>query len=117
MAAKDLLPLKHSGEKRFWEHPKINIAYALFTIELNHHQSLIHINKHNISHHQTFIISSSIVGIIKSDENNVFNRPGVAGAVLQIPPSLIDSVSNSSFPSKYSKHHNSQTVRARDLKF
>ena len=39
-----------------------------------------------------------------------------AGAVLQTPPSLIDSVSQSAFSSKYSKHHNSQTVKARDLK-
>ena len=31
MAAKDLPPLKHSGEKRLWAHTKINIAYALFT--------------------------------------------------------------------------------------
>ena len=46
----------------------------------------------------------------------MFNRPGVAGAVIKTPPSLIDSVSQSSFSSKYSKHQNSQTVKARDRK-
>ena len=42
IAAKDLLPLQYSGEKRLCVHIKINIAYALFTIEYNQHQSLIH---------------------------------------------------------------------------
>ena len=47
----------------------------------------------------------------------MFNRPGVGGAVLQTPLSWIDSVNHWSFSSKYSKHHKSQTVRARDLQF
>ena len=45
------------------------------------------------------------------------NRPSVAGAVLQKPPSLIKSVGRWSFSSRSSKHHNSQMVRARELKF
>ena len=47
----------------------------------------------------------------------VFNRPGVAGAVLQTPPSLINRFIDSSFVEISSNHHNFQTVRARDLKF
>ena len=50
----------------------------------------------------------------------LINRTGVAGAVLQSPPSLIhwfnDSLSQRSFSSKSSEHHKSQTIRARDLK-
>ena len=45
------------------------------------------------------------------------NRPGVVGAVLQTPPSLIDWFTDSSFVKISLKHHNSQTVRARDLIF
>ena len=51
------------------------------------------------------------------DNENIFNRPGVARAVLQTPLWLIISVSESAFSSKSSKYHKSQTVRARDLKF
>ena len=51
MAVKDLLQLKHSGEKRLWAHTKINIAYALFAIESKHHQPLKHFDKRNISYH------------------------------------------------------------------
>ena len=43
----------------------------------------------------------------------VFNRPGVAGAVLQTPSSFIEW----SFSSKSSKQFLSQTVRARELTF
>ena len=43
----------------------------------------------------------------------MFNSPGVAGAVLKTPSSFIQW----SFSSKSSKHDNSQTVRARKLKF
>ena len=39
---------------------------------------------------------------------DIFNRSGVAGAVLQTPLLLINSVSQSSFPSKSSKHLHSQ---------
>ena len=46
-----------------------------------------------------------------------FNRPGVAGAVLQTLPLPIKSVGQSSFSSKSSKHHNSKTVKPRELKF
>ena len=46
----------------------------------------------------------------------IFNRPGVAGAVLETPPSLIDRVSKQSFSSKSSKHHKFQTITARHLK-
>ena len=47
----------------------------------------------------------------------IFNRPGVAGAVLQTPSSLIDSVSESAFSSQSSRYHKSQSRRARELKF
>ena len=43
----------------------------------------------------------------------IFNRPGVAGAVLQTPLSLIWS----SFSSRSSNHFPAQTKRARELKF
>ena len=50
--------------------------------------------------------------------NHVFNRPCVAGAVLQTPSSLhrfihsfIHSLSQSSFSSKSSKYQKSQTIR------
>ena len=52
-----------------------------------------------------------------STKHVMFNRPGVAGAVLQTPASLIKSVAQSSFSSKSSKHHNSQTVWPRELTF
>ena len=39
----------------------------------------------------------------------VFNRPGVAGAVLQTALSLINSLIESSFPPQFSRHHKSQT--------
>ena len=48
---------------------------------------------------------------------NIINRPGVAGAVLKTPLSLIDWFLNPPFSSKYSKYHTSQTIRARDLQF
>ena len=44
----------------------------------------------------------------------LFNRPGVAGAVLQSSLSLIHWLSESSFSSKSSKFHKSQTRRARE---
>ena len=51
----------------------------------------------------------------------IINRPGVAGAVLQTPPLLINSVSQSvsqsSFVEISSAQLHSQTVRARDFKF
>ena len=46
----------------------------------------------------------------------IVNRPGVAGVVLQTPPSRINSLTQQYFSSQSSKHNNSQTVRARDLK-
>ena len=50
-------------------------------------------------------------------KTNIFNRPGVAGAVLQTSSSLIKSVTKAAFSSESSQHHKSQTVRARKLKF
>ena len=47
----------------------------------------------------------------------VINRPGVAGPVLQSPPTFTDLLSQSSFSSKFLKHHKSQTSLASDLKF
>ena len=47
----------------------------------------------------------------------VINRPGVAGPVLQSPPTFTDLLSQSSFSSKFSKHHKSQISLASDLKF
>ena len=49
--------------------------------------------------------------------SNLFNRPGVAGAVLQTPPLLINSLIMSSFCSESSRHCLSQTVKARELNF
>ena len=50
--------------------------------------------------------------------HRVSNRPSVAGAVLQTPLWFIYSVTHwVPFSSQSSKHHNSQIVRARDLKF
>ena len=46
----------------------------------------------------------------------VFNRPGVARAVLQSPPLLIHSLSHPSFQIS-SKHCQSETGRGRELKF
>ena len=46
----------------------------------------------------------------------VFKIPGVAEAVIQKPSSLISSLSWASFSSQSSKHHYTQTVRARELK-
>ena len=45
------------------------------------------------------------------------NRPVIAGAVLQTPLSLINSVSLSAFYSQYSRYHKSQTIIDRELKF
>ena len=47
----------------------------------------------------------------------VFNRAGVAGTVLQTPPSPIKWVGQQSFSSRSSKHHNYQSVKARQLTF
>ena len=54
---------------------------------------------------------------LKWNSSGMFNGPGVAGAVLQTAFSLIHLLSESSFSSRPSKNHNSQTVRARELKF
>ena len=55
----------------------------------------------------------------KSTMIDVFNRPGVAGAILQPPLWLIHSFieSLSYLSSKSSRHHKSQTVRAKNLTF
>ena len=45
------------------------------------------------------------------------NFPGVAGAVIQTSSLLINSLTESPFPFKSSKHHYIQTVRARELTF
>ena len=64
-----------------------------------------------------------IIGVIKQKVSHfihqhiVFNRPGVAGAVLQSPPSLIKTLIKSWFVEIYSKYCYSQTIRARELKF
>ena len=47
----------------------------------------------------------------------VVQRPGVAGAVLQTPALLTDSLNGSSFSTKSSEYLHYQTVRARELKF
>ena len=47
----------------------------------------------------------------------VFNRPNVAGAVLQTPSSLIDWLIWLAVYSKSSKRFESQTVETRELKF
>ena len=45
------------------------------------------------------------------------NRPGVAGALLQTPPSLINSVTHWCYSFRSSEHHKSQTAIARELTF
>ena len=50
------------------------------------------------------------------DMTVVINRPGVAGAVLQSPPSLTDYLSHPLVQIS-SEHCQSQTRRARELKF
>ena len=52
----------------------------------------------------------------KFKQVSVFNRPGVAGAVIQSPLSLIKWVSNPLVQISF-KHYHSQTWRARELKF
>ena len=52
-----------------------------------------------------------------STRNQLFNKPGVAGAVLQTPLSLINSFIESSFSSKSLEYHKLQTIRARELQF
>ena len=54
--------------------------------------------------------------IYKTCVSYIFNRPGVAGAVLQSPLLLIRWVGNSSYVKISSKHLHFQTVRARELK-
>ena len=46
----------------------------------------------------------------------IFNRPGVAGAVLQSPPSLMRHWLSDPLVQIYSKQCQSQTGRARELK-
>ena len=55
--------------------------------------------------------------LINYRNNNLQTRCGVAGAGLQTPSSLINSVSDSSYSSKSSKYHKSKTIRARELTF
>ena len=62
----------------------------------------------------TFI---SIWASIKCVFNSLFKRPGVAGAVLQSPPLLINSFGRWSFLSESSRHCRCQTVRAGELQF
>ena len=75
-------------------------------------------------HHSPFIVLYNEIWTLKCDSRFyhivkccqvvvMFNRPSVAGAVLQTPPSLIN---HSTFPSKPSKQHYTQTVRARERK-
>ena len=47
----------------------------------------------------------------------IITTPGEAGAVLQTPPSVSESVSESSFVEISSIHCISQTVRGRELNF
>ena len=63
--------------------------------------------------HCTLYISTQALGKICL---LLFNRPGVAGAVLQPPPSLIDLVTHPLVKISY-KHSQSQTGRAKELKF
>ena len=51
-----------------------------------------------------------------TEHEQVFTRPGEAGAVLQTPLLLIKRVRESSFVKISSKDRISQTIRARDLK-
>ena len=65
-----------------------------------------------------FSISSVVK--VSSFSYQIVNRPGVAGAVLQSPPSLINSLIHllsDPLVKISSKHTQSQTGRARELKF
>ena len=65
--------------------------------------------------HSLYVLSC-YCDISKISGTNIFNRPGVAGAVLQSHPSLIDWLSHPLVKIS-SKHFQSQTRRARELKF
>ena len=71
---------------------------------------------HNIYslHNET---SETIIIIIVVRNVIIFNRPAVAGAVLHRSMLLINWLIHSSLSSKSSKHYNSQTVWAKELKF
>ena len=56
------------------------------------------------------------LGVTRLHLTPFFNRPGVAGDVLQSPPLLIDSIFHPLVQIS-SKHCQSQTGRARELKF
>ena len=64
----------------------------------------------------TYLYNTNLFYIHSTIKNLVFNRPNVAGAVLHTPLSLINSLTDSSFSSKSSRHLHLLTVWARDLK-
>ena len=59
------------------------------------------------------LFPETILGEVPLLQTILFNRPGVVGAVLQTPLSLITSLAESPFSSKPSKYRHTQTVRAR----
>ena len=61
------------------------------------------------------IISINMPEMIRFGFLSVINRPGVAVAFLQTPPSISHLLIQSSFSSKSLEHHKSQTVQAREL--
>ena len=63
-----------------------------------------------------YILHSTVMLISCSSERPICVS-GVAGAVLQTPLSFIDSFFHSAFSSESSKGLQSQTIRARELKF
>ena len=90
---------------RFWTNNAMQQIYAIFTDRDN-----------LLLKFQLPICDGVVIGVLQrtSKEHHggvMFNRPGIAGAVLQSAP--IDR----SFSSKSSKHHKSKTIRSRDLKF
>ena len=63
-----------------------------------------------------FVHASVIYCNLYVAQPQIFNIPGVAAAVLQTALWLFDRFIESSFSSQSSKHHTSQTERARELK-
>ena len=110
-----------------WLHTKLTIFNKPIFIRplrvvLHHHSILQH------RHHPPSLGISSCNQPFCSGRNSapprlkslwfvVFNRPGVAGAILQTPPSLINYLIESPFSPKPSKHHYTQTMRDRELTF
>ena len=97
-------------ELKFWE--KIPL---LLSCVMGHVSCFTCYVSHVMAHMSGVICQVSTV-ICHMSHVSIFNRPGVAGVVLQTPLSLIHWLSEWAFSSKPSNHHYTQTIRARKLK-